>query len=773
MGTGWKRWAVAACVVPLAGCGCADWNPLFDHEDLEGDPPPFHICGDLPEGVDPDVAMGTPGEPEICNGVDDDCDGLVDEEDPDLVVEPPRYADEDGDTYGDPDNPLRSCTEGVEDDTDCDDTDPFVYPGAPYEQWADGLDANCDGEDDPSLCDVPPPGAEFEPEPVCEWESESGWFNPVVEWAGFVGADWPSEGAGSVSTPMVGPLFDDDGDGDVDGDDAAWIVLPQGVPGGTGRAIHLYPGDGSAPPTVLADLQHPELGALPVSSQAEVALGDVDGDGLPDIVSTWAGSGCVLGAVRTDGTTIWIHEGAESLSCVSHAPALADLEGDGAVEVVFGDQVLEGATGELRWTGGAARGRDVGYGNSGYHSFAADLDGDGVSEVVAGPTIYEADGAIRCSLPTLELTEEELKELEKLGEEPPLDPGADGYAAVADVDGDGVVEVILTGAGLIRTYGPNCGDLEVWDNAGGGFGGPPVVADVDGDGAPEIAVAGRDFIVAYEADGDILWEVETTDESSHSTGAAAFDFDNDGAWEVVYGDEEDIFVLDGATGDVLLQGRWRESGTRNEYVTIADVDGDGSAELLLANERSDQPALFVVGELSSRWAPARAIWSQHAFRPERTGDALEVIPAPAGAAPPAAFRSAVPLGDAGDSTAQPLPAANLEVAAWGVCWNEWGGAFRFWVQVANTGTADQPLPVAVEARGMDATGTLVGQAHVEVPPIAAGAASSVVEGELWVDQDAVPVVLIVEADIGDEVVECDEEDNVTSFVVEAPPESPW
>jgi len=105
-------------------------------------------CDDTDEEINP-------AADEICNDLDDDCDELVDADDDSLVAIGSWYTDADGDGYGDPaSTPVEDCdapTGTVSDNTDCDDDDPDVNPGAdelPGEDCFDTLDNDCDGTSD-------------------------------------------------------------------------------------------------------------------------------------------------------------------------------------------------------------------------------------------------------------------------------------------------------------------------------------------------------------------------------------------------------------------------------------------------------------------------------------------------------------------------------------------------------------------------------------------------------------------------------------------------
>ena len=90
-----------------------------------------------------------PGGTEVCDSLDNNCDGTVDE---DTAADASTwYDDSDSDGYGDAGSPNVACNQPsgtVSDDTDCDDTDSTVYPGA--DEYCDTVDDDCDGDVDES-----------------------------------------------------------------------------------------------------------------------------------------------------------------------------------------------------------------------------------------------------------------------------------------------------------------------------------------------------------------------------------------------------------------------------------------------------------------------------------------------------------------------------------------------------------------------------------------------------------------------------------------------
>lgn len=140
---------LAACteVTPCGdGFQRADDGSCYAYENVD---PTVDADGDGYTAADDcsdDNAAVNPAAEEVCNHIDDDCDGEVDLDAADAL---PYYDDLDLDGYGDPMSVRWSCSQGpsqVDNDLDCDDTTRAVRPGT-LEVSSDGIDQDCDGED--------------------------------------------------------------------------------------------------------------------------------------------------------------------------------------------------------------------------------------------------------------------------------------------------------------------------------------------------------------------------------------------------------------------------------------------------------------------------------------------------------------------------------------------------------------------------------------------------------------------------------------------------
>jgi hypothetical protein len=222
----------------------------------------------------------------------------------------------------------------------------------------------------------------------------------------------------------------------------------------------------------------------------------------------------------------------------------------------------------------------------------ADLDGDGDQEVVLGNSAYHHDGTLLWSTGLNR-----------------------GYPQVADLDEDGLPEVLLTndqGLSLIEHTGEvtysnlrPTGDPVTFT----GWLRPATIHDFDGDGVAEYATSSANNYTVYEGDASIVWSAPVQDFSGIAAGTA-FDFLGDGIAEAMYADEVAMYVFDG-NGSVLLQVP-RGSGTLSEYPVVVDVDNDGSSEILFVSN-SNAPTLQVTADVQDRWIQARRIWNQHAY----------------------------------------------------------------------------------------------------------------------------------------------------------------
>jgi len=99
-----------------------------------------------------------------------------------------------------------------------------------------------------------------------------------------------------------------------------------------------------------------------------------------------------------------------------------------------------------------------------------------------------------------------------------------------------------------------------------------------------------------------------------------FDFDGDGSAEVIYSDEINLRVYTGSDGTVLWS-TCNTTGTLVEYPLVADVDGDGHADIVAVSndysgitcEGTKQTGVRVFGDSLDSWVRTRRVWNQHTY----------------------------------------------------------------------------------------------------------------------------------------------------------------
>ena len=394
------------------------------------------------------------------------------------------------------------------------------------------------------------------------------------------------------------------------------------------------------------DDDNPALGFMPGGS---VAAGDINGDGTPEVVApVWDYSADVgegaqgLVAIDHQGQVLWASDDASPRD-IEHwwgGPSLTDLSGDGDVEIVVGASVYD-SDGRFLWNGrdhfgdGGELERDPGTGSNfaptdasgqrlGPLSVVADLDGSSTREVVTGRAAFSHDGMV-----LWEADDDDVAGDATLDE---------GYPGVADFDGSGTADVVVVSAGTVRIHDGANGDL-LWgpvDVPDAGRLGPPTIADMTGDGVPEIGVAGSERYIVLAVDSQhyasgmtptfndtLVWQQDTQDLSSNTTGSSVFDFNGDGEASIVYNDELLVRVFDGPTGDVIFEAE-NPSVTALDNPVIADVNNDGAANIVVPSADFECGAMFdecdqalaglrVFGDADDNWVTTRRIWNQHAY----------------------------------------------------------------------------------------------------------------------------------------------------------------
>jgi uncharacterized membrane protein len=413
-------------------------------------------------------------------------------------------------------------------------------------------------------------------------------------------------------------------------------------------------------------------GFYDIGLMSTIAIGDLNGDGIVELVApstngrmyVYRGDGQDAG----DGSPIlWTSDAVG----VAAEPALADLTGDGAAEIVvcgFHGTFAFRYDGLQLWDNDAVK---CFWQDSGPRYFGW-----------GGPTIGNLDDDPEPEI-VIAARADALYVLDHQGNTLDSDPITTGLPTVpvlADITGDGALDIVVAHAHTLKLYHYDPVDgLEIaWSYTltnttlrSGSFG-SPAVADITGDGQPEIIINWGHRIEALTADGSLLWSYYTgsdnhyrpspitvadttgdgqmnlitasavsagfsvfnhnlmvltadgalvweqlvADNSASASGVAAQDLTGDGVWEVLWSGATDGFlVMRGTDGKRLFNEPLTRSGTIMEYPSLGDVDGDGVADVVVGGSNG----LYVISHVG-RWINSRPIWNQHNYHVTNIND---------------------------------------------------------------------------------------------------------------------------------------------------------
>lgn len=584
-----------------------------------------------------DADRGTsPGATESCNGVDDDCDGSVDEADASDAVT--WYADTDGDGFGDATRFTAACTQPagyVALASDCDDTDANVNPGAT--ELCDGGDENCDGTVD-----------EADAADTTTWYADAdsdGWGDPAITSTacdappGFVSAGGDCDDDAADYHPGAPEADCDDPndyncDGSVgltDGDGDGWVACEDCDDTSTRHnptATETCDGtDEDCDGTTDED-----------APDAPTWFGDADGDGHGDPTRSVAACEAPAAYVMT-GTDCDDADAGVNPDAAESCHTAADDDCDGSTN----ERNADGCT---RWywdqdedsygsTTNACYCDPVGYLTA---ASSGDCD-DGDSTVNPGANEQWANGVDDdCDVDVDWMRASAAADARLLGAAA-ADALGRSLTGLGDLDGDGYGDLLLAafdadggGATSGEAYvvlGPVEGDLDLGtadalllgedagDAAGTAVAGP---GDVNGDGVPDLLIGapgrgsgneGVAYLVYGPVTGtldlsaaDAVWESGTRSANAGEALGGGFDLDGDGVVDAAIGAPGDtyggtgagtVYLVSGTTtgtnnvasANALIFGEDAQDGAGNALRVVSDIDGDGVADLLVAATGDD------------------------------------------------------------------------------------------------------------------------------------------------------------------------------------------
>lgn len=232
----WLGLLLVGCDVAQTECDRAERFPAYVDADGDGfgSGEAQEVCA-LTDGLvdnatdcNDDSADVFPGADELCNALDDDCDGTIDDGLPGRSY----FADVDGDGFGGLFPSVRSCIapEGfVRNSIDCDDDNSEVHPDMD-EVCNDGLDDNCDGlADDADPATLESSKTTYYPDTDVDG---FGWINlPEPRCEGVAGLVDNFRDCDDMDPTVTNFPFPIDKDLDGYGDEIGTIMSCEGYPG--------------------------------------------------------------------------------------------------------------------------------------------------------------------------------------------------------------------------------------------------------------------------------------------------------------------------------------------------------------------------------------------------------------------------------------------------------------------------------------------------------------------------------------------------------------
>ncbi|MEL6863277.1 MAG: gliding motility-associated C-terminal domain-containing protein [Bacteroidota bacterium] len=310
---------------------------------------------------------------------------------------------------------------------------------------------------------------------------------------------------------------------------------------------------------------------------------------------------------------------------------LADFNQDGLPEISIGNQIFSGQTGDLL----VSAGPDFSNGshpqrNKGMFPSVVPVDAlpdfycdncEGL-ELVAGNQVFAVD------------LDNQVIELMVQADDRQYTGIKDGFTSIADIDGDCDLDAV------VQTAEGSQHILYAWDlqspkiikhfrvpDAASSNGASRVnIADLNGDGDLEFCFMVHPHLYALRNNFALLWKKPIQDGSSSVTCTSVFDFCGDGTFEVVYRDEQYLRVYNGRNGESLTSIPLR-SGTHIEYPIILDVDADGETELLISgiiDTLNGEGKIVAFQSANTPWLRTRPVWNQHAFFNTHINDDLSI-----------------------------------------------------------------------------------------------------------------------------------------------------